>query len=113
MRVERRARSRSVIKKQKGAVAVGFAFIFPVLLTIVFGIVETGLGLYDKAVITNAAREGARAGIVLKSPPRQLSDIQNVVNNYTSTYLVTFASGGRRHKPPRQAWATASASRSR
>lgn len=78
-------------KKQRGVAAVEFALVAPILLLIVFGIVELGIGLYDKAVITNAAREGARAGIVLKSPSKPTAtDIQNVVLNYTSSYLITF-----------------------
>lgn len=62
----------------------------PVLLLIVFGIVEFGVAFYDKAVVTNASREGARAGVVLKSPKATSTDIQNVVLNYTSSRLVTF-----------------------
>lgn len=81
-------------KRQKGVVAVEAALLLPILLVLVFGIIEFGVALYDKAVITNAAREGARFGIVVATPPRQASDIQTVVNNYTSTYLLTFARGG-------------------
>lgn len=79
-------------KKQKGVAAVEFALVAPILFMILFGIVELGIGLYDKAVITNAAREGARAGIVLSSPKPTATDIQNVVQNYTNSYLITFAS---------------------
>lgn len=79
-------------KKQKGVAVVEFAIVLPLLLLIVFGIVELGIALYDKAVITNASREGARAGIVLKSPKPTATDIQTVVTNYTSTYLLTFGS---------------------
>src|SRR5260370_11835622 len=77
-------------KKQKGVAAVEFALVAPILLLIVFGIIELGIGMYDKAVVTNAAREGARAGIVLKSPKPKAADIQNVVTNYASSYLITF-----------------------
>lgn len=44
-----------------------FALIFPLLLFIVFGVIEFGTALYDKSVVTNASREAARAGVVLKS----------------------------------------------
>jgi hypothetical protein len=45
-------------------------------------------------MITNASREGARAGIVF-SHPNRVSDaeIVNVVNNYCSTYLISFGAG--------------------
>ncbi|PYE21384.1 TadE-like protein [Paraburkholderia silvatlantica] len=75
---------------QRGVAAVEFALVLPVLLILLFGIIEMGLFLYDKAVITNAAREGARAGVVLKSPKPTASDVQTVVTNYTSSYLLTF-----------------------
>jgi Flp pilus assembly protein TadG len=77
-------------KKQKGAAVVEFALVLPLFLLIVFGIIEFGIGLYDKAVITNASREGARAGIVLKNPKPTDADITSVVTNYTSNYLLTF-----------------------
>jgi Flp pilus assembly protein TadG len=61
-------KTKMTIKNQKGASAVEFAIIAPLLFVLLFGIVEGGLALYNKAVITNACREGARDGIVLRSP---------------------------------------------
>jgi len=78
------------MKKQQGAAAVEFAIILPILIVLVFGIIEFGLALYDKAVITNASREGARAGIVFKVPAVSDGEITTVVNNYCQNYLVTF-----------------------
>jgi Flp pilus assembly protein TadG len=49
---------------QKGAAAIEFAVILPLLLVIIFGIIEFSVYFFDKAVITNASREGARAGVV-------------------------------------------------
>ena len=49
---------------EKGVAAVEFALILPVLMLIVFGILNYGILLYDQAVITNAAREGARWGAI-------------------------------------------------
>lgn len=79
-----------IIRCQKGAAAVEFAILAPLLFTIVFGIIEFSLLFYDKAVITNASREGARYGI-LWSPTRPTnSEIQAIVASYTSNNLVTF-----------------------
>ncbi len=75
----------------------------PVLLILLFGIIEMGLFLYDKAVITNASREGARAGVVLKNPKLTPNDIQTVVSSYTSSYLLTF---GQQNTPVVQAYGT-------
>lgn len=51
-------------KKEAGSVAVEFALVLPLLLLILFGTVEFGIMMYDQAIITNAAREGARWGAV-------------------------------------------------
>lgn len=53
-----------ILHSEKGASAVEFALVLPLLLGLTFGIIEFGILLFDKAVITNASREGARAGVV-------------------------------------------------
>jgi hypothetical protein len=54
---------------QSGASAIEFALVLPVLLLLLFGIVEFGVLFFDKAMITNASREGARLGVVYRGPP--------------------------------------------
>ena len=49
---------------EKGTSIVEFAVIFPLLFLLIFGIVEFGVLMYDKAILTNASREGARFGAV-------------------------------------------------
>jgi Flp pilus assembly protein TadG len=75
-----------------GASAVEFAIVLPLLLVIICGIIEFGLVLFNKQVITNASREGARAGIVARNPRVSNSDIEQIVKAYTETYLITFGS---------------------
>ena len=82
------------LKKSKGASAVEFAIILPMLVLLVFGIIELSFALYDKAMITNASREGARVGIVYRSPAVTNAEITSVINNYLGTHLITF--GGKR-----------------
>jgi len=77
-------------QNQKGAAAVEFALVLPVLLILVFGIVEFSVALYDKAVITNASREGARAGIVFRVPPMTDGEILDTVSTYCQNRLLTF-----------------------
>jgi Flp pilus assembly protein TadG len=81
---------RSKSSSQKGASAVEFALILPLLMVITFGIIEFGVYLYDQQVITNASREGARAGIVAGSPRVTAAAIQTVVQNYCQNHLITF-----------------------
>jgi len=79
---------------QKGASAVEFALVLPLLVVITFGIIEFGMLIYNQQVITNASREGARAGILASSPrvsPTGTNSIDSVVQNYCASHLVTFA----------------------
>jgi Flp pilus assembly protein TadG len=78
---------------KRGTSVAELAICLPLLLLLVFGIIEFGFILYDQAMITNASREGARAGIVFHHPDR-ISDgeIINVVTNYCSDYLVSLGS---------------------
>jgi Flp pilus assembly protein TadG len=75
---------------QRGASVVEFALVLPVLFVLAFGIIEFSVALYDKAMITNASREGARAGIVFKIPPVTDEEIGDVVDRYLGTHLITF-----------------------
>ena len=77
---------------QQGAAAVEFALILPILLMVLLGVIELSLALYDKAILTNASREGARAGIVLSSPKMTEAQIRNVVLNYTNGALISWGS---------------------
>jgi Flp pilus assembly protein TadG len=70
------------LKREDGAALVEFALLLPLLMMILFGIIEFGLVLYNQEVITNASREGARYGIVIGSPRPTAGQIQGVVNTY-------------------------------
>jgi Flp pilus assembly protein TadG len=77
---------------QRGVAMVEFAIILPLLILLLFGIIEFGLLLFNKQVITNASREGARYGIVARVPRYTNPDIEGVVNQYAIDHLVSFAS---------------------
>jgi Flp pilus assembly protein TadG len=78
------------MKNQRGVAAVEFALILIPLVLLVFGTIEFSTLLYDKAVITNASREGARAGIVYSYPDRiGDGEIVNVVNTYCSDHMIS------------------------
>lgn len=65
-------------KNQTGAAALEFVLVLPVLAALVFGIIEFGALFYNKQVLTNACREGARAGITGLTE----EEIKNIVTNY-------------------------------
>jgi Flp pilus assembly protein TadG len=81
------------LKDQEGASAIEFAIVLPLLMMVLFGIIEFSIAFYDKAMITNASREGARAGIVLKPAPRDAAtedtEVENKVNYYLAGKLIT------------------------
>ncbi len=86
------------LRDQKGAAVVEFAVVLPLLLMVVFGIIEFGLLIYNKAMITNASREAARAGVVFSTDLATGSldrlseaDMANIVNTYSQAYLITFS----------------------
>ncbi|CAG36262.1 TadE/TadG family type IV pilus assembly protein [Desulfotalea psychrophila] len=91
-------------RSDQGVSAIEFALVLPLLLILVFGIIEFSFLLFDKAVITNASREGARAGIVYSTDgenPIQVSDdtIRAVVRDYVnddggSSSLISLGSAG-------------------
>jgi len=91
-------------KCQRGASAVEFAIVLPLLLAFVFGIIEFGILLYNKAVITNASREGARAASLfyIKDDPANSikyipataatgdPSVEKVVKDYCANHLISF-----------------------
>ena len=70
---------------QSGAAAVEFAVILPLLVVIVFGIIEFSILFYDKAMVTNASREGARVGIVFTVDT--WADTETTIRNAVDKYL--------------------------
>jgi len=76
-----------------GATIIEFAIILPLFLALVFGIIEFGVLLFEKAVLTDACREGARAGI-LSRYPRNEEIVKNIVfenvTKYCENNLISF-----------------------
>ena len=50
---------------EKGQALVEFTLLVPIFLLLLFAIVDFGMGFYSWITVTNAAREGARLGVVL------------------------------------------------
>jgi Flp pilus assembly protein TadG len=86
------------INDQRGASLVEFAIVLPLLLIVLFGIIEFGLIFYNQQVITNASREGARYGIISQSPRVTEAQIKQRVIDYCFNNLITFGSTDRTPK---------------
>lgn len=77
---------------QRGGIAVELALALPLFLLIIAGVMDLGLLFWEKHVITNATREGARAaakatdtGTVLKAKLTQ-SQVKSVVQSYLNQF---------------------------
>jgi Flp pilus assembly protein TadG len=87
-------KTKMTIKNQKGAALVEFAIVLPLLVLLLFGAIEFGILYYNKQVITNASREGARAGIIAYERDdyyKANSEIKDIVKYYCIKHLITFS----------------------
>lgn len=55
---------KGIIKNTEGTTAVEFGIIAMVLFMMIFGIIEFGLLLYNKSMLTHASRIAARTGVM-------------------------------------------------
>jgi Flp pilus assembly protein TadG len=81
-----------------GGAMVEFAIVLPLLLLLVFGMIEFSILMYDKAMITNASREGARFAILYDRNPdgtmgKTEAEIKTVIKNYAQAHLISFDAG--------------------
>jgi Flp pilus assembly protein TadG len=65
--------------KRRGVAAVEFAFVAPVLILLVFGMIEFGRAVMVQQIITNASREGARLAVL---DGTTASDVRTKVGTY-------------------------------
>ncbi len=67
---------------ERGSVAVEFALLLPVFMMLLFGAMEFGMLMYGREVVTNASREGARAGIIQRVPTVTGGEMTTIATNY-------------------------------
>jgi Flp pilus assembly protein TadG len=75
---------------QKGNAVVEFAFILPLFLSLILGMITFSIALYDKTVLTMAAREGARAGAISASASTSVSDAITAAGLACQHNLISF-----------------------
>lgn len=80
---------RNLHRSEKGAAAVEFALLLPLLMMILFGIIEFGIALHQQSILTNASREGARLGIVQSIPAITTGQINATIDNYLTGAGIT------------------------
>ncbi len=65
----------STRRGDKGAAAVEFALLFPIVMVIIFGIIGFGIVFTQMQSLSNAARDAARAGVVTYPTPIYCSSL--------------------------------------
>jgi hypothetical protein len=58
---------------ERGAALVEFALILPILILLIFGIIEFGRGYHTKTTLAHAAREGVRVAALDSGNPVQVA----------------------------------------
>ena len=87
--------SRGIGAKPVGQELIEFALIVPILLMVVFGVLDLGRVFFSAIILTNAVREGARFGTFAYNPndgginTGDIEDIQKVVADYATAAGVT------------------------
>ena len=86
---------------EKGQALVEFALLVPIFLLLLFAIIDFGMGFYSWITVTNAAREGARLGVVMATSQQiedrvyQTADLPNESTQMTVTVINAADQGGQ------------------
>ena len=84
-------------RSTRGAAMVEFAIVLPIILLMVFGIVDFGRALYTVNNLTAAVREGARLASTQISPDPTTAGSKAAVSTAVTNYVVAF--GGNAGAP--------------
>lgn len=74
---------------ERGAAAVEFALIVPILLVILFGIIDFGFAINRYAIVNNAAREGVREASLGATEAEIRAVVTNSMSELGGTYTIT------------------------
>ena len=75
--------------RRRGGVVVEMALVIPVLITMLFGMLEFGMMFSEQTVLTHAAREGARAASLGATTSRILDTIATCTGTLRAANLAT------------------------
>jgi Flp pilus assembly protein TadG len=79
------------LRSERGAVAVEFAIILPILLLLVFGIIDFGHAWYMRHMMSDASREGARYATRYKTDATGHRILPMNLSPTMATYVLTTA----------------------
>jgi len=69
-------------KETRGSMAMEFTLLLPVLLMVVFGVIELGSAWYQQQMLVSASREGARLGALYSDTPVTNAEVEAHVQGY-------------------------------
>lgn len=75
----------------RGAAAVEFALVVPVLLVVLFGIIDFGFAINRYAIVNNAAREGVREASLGATESEIRSAVTRGMSDLGGTFTITVA----------------------
>ncbi|HTM54667.1 MAG TPA: TadE/TadG family type IV pilus assembly protein [Pirellulales bacterium] len=101
---KKRVCRRPLRDRRRGTAAVEFALVAPLFVLLVFGMIEYGRMVMVQQLLVNAAREGARVGVLDGSTQ---TSVTTAVNNYLSPAGITTATVTVVPSTPSSAAATA------
>ena len=78
---------KKVCTSERGAAAMEFALLLPVLATLVFGMIDFGRMLWFQEILVNATRDGVRQGTLFNSGNGQ-SEIQAIISQALNRIMV-------------------------
>lgn len=71
---------RRIIRDESGQNTVEFALILPILLIIIFGIIDFGWLFFNMAMVANSTRSGARYAVVNITTAGDMATLQSMVD---------------------------------
>lgn len=89
-----RLRARHATRDERGAAAVEFALVLPILLLLLFGIIAYGYMLSFRGSMSQAAAEGARAAAVSVDASKRESNARAAVEEALRAYGVSCSDAG-------------------
>jgi Flp pilus assembly protein TadG len=84
------------LRADRGAAAVEMAIVIPVLLMILFGIIDFGRMYNAQVTLTDAAREGARAAAAGDSADNRVQAVTTGMNPKVTTDAVSYTDSANR-----------------
>ena len=82
-----------ILRGNGGVAAVEFALLLPLIMTLLLGIIDWGYYFYLSETVVNAAREGARTGIVQSTGSVAATTAQSTAQTYLTGGGITLGSG--------------------